>query len=195
MSWVGEHAAFVSSFLRDWRTTGSIAPSSRWLAAEMIRGAGLETAETIVEAGAGMGSLTAPILAAARPGALVMAVELNNGFAARLAEKFPGLAVVAGSVEHLPDHLAAAGRPHADCVLSSLPWASLPRDVQVALLAAIAGALRPGGTFATYTYLQALAMPGSRFFRRQLGRHFSAVSRSPVVWRNLPPAFVIRARR
>ena len=195
MSWIADHAKFAGAFVRDWRTTGSLVPSSRWLAAEIVRDAGLSAAATVVEAGAGTGSFTPFIRRAVPPGALVLAVELNPGLAARLEKNHPDVRVVAGSIEHLKDQLAAEGREAADCVVSSLPWASLAEPLQERLLTAIAGSLRFGGTFVTYAYLQAQWMTGAKTFRRMLGGHFSFVTRSRVVWRNIPPAFVYRCRR
>jgi phospholipid N-methyltransferase len=38
-------------------------------------------------------------------------------------------------------------------------------------------------------------MPAVRRFRRMLPDYFSRVTRSRHVWRNLPPAFVIRCEK
>ena len=66
----------------------------------------------------------------------------------------------------------------------------------------VAGALRelrrvlkPGGQFVTFAYLQGLLLPAGRRFRAKLKRSFSDVTKSKIVWRNLPPAFVYRCRR
>jgi phospholipid N-methyltransferase len=55
--------------------------------------------------------------------------------------------------------------------------------------------LRPGGRFATFAYVHGTPFPGGIRFRRMLRERFAKVSLSPVVWRNLPPAFVYRCEK
>ena len=59
----------------------------------------------------------------------------------------------------------------------------------------IVESLRPGGTFATFAYLHALCLPNARRFRKRLESVFTKVELSPVVWMNLPPAFVYRCTK
>ena len=73
--------------------------------------------------------------------------------------------------------------------------ASLPMAVQEKVMAAVVESLRPGGTFATFAYLHALYLPNARRFRQRLESAFANVEVSPVVWMNLPPAFVYRCTR
>jgi phosphatidylethanolamine/phosphatidyl-N-methylethanolamine N-methyltransferase len=44
----------------------------------------------------------------------------------------------------------------------------------------------------TFGYLQSLALPGARHFAGLLPTYFRKVSKSSIVWRNVPPAFVYR---
>jgi phospholipid N-methyltransferase len=80
-------------------------------------------------------------------------------------------------------------------IVSGLPWASTPFALQKRILAAIVRSLAPTGRFTTFAYLPARWMPGAIRFRRQLEASFGHVELSPVVWRNLPPAFVYRCGR
>lgn len=185
--------SFLRSFVESPFATGAIAPSSRRLAAQMVAGIGLREAETVVELGPGTGALTRAILDEIGPQTLLLAVELNPRFAAHLQATLPSrVEVVNGSGERLSEHLAAHGRTAADCIVSGLPWASFTRELQERLLAAVVGALRPGGRFTTFAYLHAVLFPTARRLRRMLGANFQKVERSNVVWRNLPPAFVYR---
>ena len=195
MTWLAEHARFVWSFLRHPRAVGALVPSSRWLAGRMTEGMGLAEAETVVEVGPGTGPFTAAVVRELRPGALFLAVELDPLLARTLAEKFPGVQVINDSAEHLLRHLSSRGRRSADTILSSLPWAAFPADLQGRLLGAIVEALRPGGRFATFAYVHAMWFPAARRFSRLLRSRFTKVARSRVVWRNLPPAIVYRGEK
>lgn len=195
MTWIRDNTRFLVSFLRHPRAVGSIVPSSRWLADRLVRDLDLGSAETVVELGPGTGACTRAILNHVGPRTLVLAVELNALFARRLADRFPAIRVVNGSAEHLADHLAAFGRASADSVVSSLPWASFPEDLQKRLMDSIVESLRPGGRFVTYAYVHATWMPGARRFRKMLESRFREVVRAAVVWRNVPPALVYRCRK
>ena len=190
-----DHLAFLAGFLRaPWRV-GAIAPSSRALAAVMTEDMGLEEARTVIELGPGTGVFTRAICERVAGEALVMAVEIDPRMVALLTPRFPRVRIVNGSAEHLDHFLADAGRKEADAILSGLPWASFPADLQSRLLAAVRSALRPGGRFATFAYIHASWLPPGRRFRTLLAESFAAVETTRVVWPNLPPAFVYRGRR
>lgn len=190
-----EHAHFLSAFLRDPFTTGAVAPSSRWLAARMVREAQLAGAQTVVELGPGTGAITRAIVRELEREALLVAVEFNPVFAAALARRFPRSRVLNASAERLPELLAEQGRSSADCILSSLPFAAFPRAQQERLLDAVARSLAPGGRFVTYAYIPAAWLVTGRSLRRLLASRFSRIQTTPVVWRNLPPAFVYRCEK
>ncbi len=67
--------------------------------------------------------------------------------------------------------------------------------MQHRILKAVLQSLAPGGQFVGFAYVHAMWLPTTLQFRRRLLRHFSRVETTPVVWRNLPPAFVYRCWR
>jgi phospholipid N-methyltransferase len=189
---VREHAAFLAAFLRSPFSVGSVAPSSRWLAERMVREAALAEARTVVELGPGTGAITHAIVRGLSANALLLAVEFDAAFAEALARGFPRVRVVNDTAERLPELLARQGRAQADCILSSLPFAAFPRAQQERLLDAALRGLAPGGRFVTYAYLPAAWLATGRSLRRLLASRFQRLDTTPVVWRNLPPAFVYR---
>lgn len=192
---MSESLSFLRQFIRRPTRVGAIAPSSRWLARRMVESGDLPSADTVVELGPGTGSFTQAILDTIAPSTTFFALEINEKFATSLSQRFADLTVFNDSAEKLPQYLADQGKTAVDCVLCGLPWASLPMEVQEGVMAAVVEALRPGGTFATFAYLHALCLPNARRFRRRLESVFSKVELSPVVWLNLPPAFVYRCTK
>ena len=87
------------------------------------------------------------------------------------------------------------GVSSVEVILSGLPWASFPKELQDRCLEAMFSVLPPGGRFATFAYLQGLMLPAGKRFRKLLDEHFSSVEISPTAWKNLPPAFVYRCVR
>lgn len=82
------------------RTWGWHRLTDEW-AARVVAGARIRPGELVLDAGAGRGALTAPLLDA---GARVIAVELHPGRAAYLRERFAGrnIVIVAGDVLTTP---------------------------------------------------------------------------------------------
>lgn len=192
---VSNCARFFTAFLRQPGSMGAVAPSSRWLAARMTEGVRLDQAKVVVEIGAGTGAFTGAIQEKLHPEAAFLVVEINPDFARYLTPRFPRARVIHGSAEHLSEFLSSHGHATADCVLSGLPWAGFSNELQQRLLSSVVGALRPGGEFATFAYNHASWLPRGRRFRRLLETRFPSVRTTPMVWRNLPPAFVYHCRK
>lgn len=190
-----EHLQFLATFARAPFKTGSVAPSSRWLAERMVQGAGLEGAHTVVELGPGTGAITRSIVRELGSETLFVAVEYDPGFAEALKRRFPRATVVNDTAERLPELLREHGRDRADCILSSLPFAAFPQGLRHRLLDAACRSLGPGGRFVTYAYVPAAWLAPGRQLRGLLASFFARVERTPIVWRNLPPAFVYRCQK
>jgi len=188
-------SSLFTRFLRHPGQVGALCPSSRTLAVEMTRNVGMETAETVVELGPGTGAITREIVSRLRESAGFFTVELDPGMAESLRSRFPRAHVVCGSASDLPDILKESRAPRADVILSGLPWAVFPTQLQDEILNGVFTGLAPGGFFATFAYIQGVVLPGGIRFRRKLEELFGEVTCSPVVWRNLPPAFVYRCRK
>ena len=158
----------------------------------MVSGVDIENASVVVEYGPGTGAFTGEILSRLKPGALFFVIEKNPVLLAEFRKRFPRVRAYLDSVENVGKLLREEGGEAVDLVICGLPWASFTEELQNRFIDATLNALREGGRFATFAYLQGLLLPSGRAFRRKLKDRFSSVSTSPVVWRNLPPAFVYR---
>lgn len=181
---------FLREFFRSPRKIGAIAPSSRVLAAEIVRLANVAQSEVIVEYGAGTGAFTEEILRQKKPDASFLAIESNPVLVKTLRERFSNLIILENSVEETPRLLRQFEFAHADSIVSGLPWSSFSEELQDRLLKATLEALRPGGMFATFAYLTGLVLPSGLSFRRKIKSLFGQVKISPAIWRNLPPAII-----
>lgn len=176
-------------------TTGAICSSSKGLSRMMTSDIGLEDAGVVVELGPGTGAITRSILPKLKDDTDFFTVELNESVIPVFKERFPDCDIYHENAAKLPEILRQRGKKCADVILSGLPWASFPESLQDELLAAILNSLSEGGSFATFAYLQGVILPTGMKFRRKLHQFFRSVELSPVVWMNLPPAFVYRCRR
>ncbi|MCI0537073.1 MAG: hypothetical protein L0Z50_17800 [Verrucomicrobiales bacterium] len=189
---VAEHIAFFQSFLREPASVGALSPSSKALARSMIEGFSLKTADTVVELGPGTGAFTAPIREQIGRRTTFLAMELDPYYVRSLKQRFPDLIVHNDSAERMIEYLALHGKRRANYIVSGLPWANLPVEMQVRILDVVLKALSPDGIFTTFAYLHARWLPKAQQFRASLENRFAHVVTSPVIWGNLPPAFVYR---
>ena len=185
----------LAQFLKKPLTTGAVCSSSRCLARMLVSGIGLEHAASAAELGPGTGAVTGAILDALPDASKFFAVELNPDIISAFQARFPTVKVYNDSAANLPDLIQRENMDALDAVISGLPWAIFPDDLQNEILNAVIRSLKSGGYFTTFAYLQGVILPSGQHFRKQLEKSFSEVEKSPIVWKNFPPAFVYRCRK
>lgn len=183
---------FLGAFVREPLQVGSIWPSSRALSKVVVDCCDYKPSDLVVELGPGTGPFTGLLLKRLNRRGRLLAVEINASNAAILRRRFAQCEVVEDSAENLSAHLNG---DRADCIVSGLAWGNMLPRTQNKIFKAILKALAPHGQFVAFAYVHAAWFPTSRRFRRRLQRHFKRVETTPVVWRNLPPAFVFRCWR
>lgn len=186
----------LREFIADPEMVGAIAESSSFLARMIVEGLDLQNAGAVLEYGPGTGAVTDFILRELNPAAKFVAIELNPEFAAHFRARHPDVTLIEDSVANARAICDHAGIEAADCIVSGLPWGGFPADLQVKFMDAMMTVLKPGGAFVTFAYVHAAGLqPRGRRFAALLPRYFTTVTKSPVVWLNVPPAFVYRCRR
>jgi phospholipid N-methyltransferase len=185
----------LKEFVKSPGSVGIIFPSSWHLAEEMLKNIGINNAKTVVEIGPGTGVFTKHIVLKISHETKFIVVELNKTFHSNLRKKFPHLKIMNDSAERLSSILASEKTGKADVIISGLPWASFTEDLQTRIINQIYECLAPGGYFATYAYIQGTILPAGIKVKKILRKKFKNVDRSPVVWKNIPPAFVYRCRK
>lgn len=185
----------LAQFLKKPMTTGAVCASSEELARMLVAGIGLDHSSYVAELGPGTGAVTGTILRSMPEKSRFFAVELNADVISAFREKFPEVTVYNESAANLPELLSRENIAALDAVISGLPWAIFPDQLQDDILSAIVKSLHPGGYFTTFAYVQGVLLPSGKRFRDRLSRIFSNVEKSPVVWKNFPPAFVYRCQK
>jgi phospholipid N-methyltransferase len=161
-----ECSAFYGEFRRQFYTTGSILPSSRFLAEALA--AGLRPRHSparILEVGPGTGSVTCAIARHMGPHDQLEAVEINERFAWLVEGRLrsdPAFAhcrqrarVIQGALQDLP------GEGTYDFIVSGLPFNNFPVPLVGTIFATYHRLLRPGGllSFFEYTMIRELKAP------------------------------------
>ncbi|MGD9722068.1 MAG: class I SAM-dependent methyltransferase [Pirellulales bacterium] len=209
-TWLLDQRVFWRQFRDHIHTTGSVLPSSRFLARALARQVGESGAPCrVLEVGPGTGAVTAQIVRSLGPHDQFDLVELNAEFVRRLRQRFENDAafrsVAARSrVLHQPVEELAAGEPY-DVIISGLPLNNFSVADVERILAALRGLARPGGTLSFFEYLairraRAIVSGAEERARLQgIGRALNELLephefRCDWVWRNVPPACVHHVR-
>ena len=143
----------------------------------------------MVELGPGTGCVTRALLQRLRPDARLVAVEINPRFVEEVRRNIDDtrLQVVQGCATDLSVILRQVGLGPVDCVVSVMPFASLPPALRAGVMDAVCSGLRPGGIFVAIQYT-ALVMP--KLLEEHIGGY--RVKRS---WLNIPPALIYTCAR
>lgn len=149
---LGERIDFLRGFIARPGEVCSVIPSSRVLERRLVRNARLRRARCVVELGPGTGGTTRAFLKAMPSSARLLAIELNETFAARLKRTIRDsrLTVVNGSAEDIERPLIEHDLPSPDAVISGIPFSTMPHGVGDRIAAAVARSLAPGGRFVAY---------------------------------------------
>ncbi|MFF2042681.1 class I SAM-dependent methyltransferase [Kitasatospora sp. NPDC058170] len=211
----GDRLVFLAEALRTFRSTGALAPSGAGLVNALVVPVTSRPDRplSVLEVGAGTGTVTRRLARVLRPGDRLHVVEANPRFVRRLREDPDlgrlgpriGLRLSACRLEELPECRPQApdgGGPlgeRYDVVVSGLPLTNFePAEVRH-VLDLYLRLLVPGGELTYFGYLGTTAartlVSGPRRGARhravvRLLRRFEAAHGlgNRTVWRNLPPA-------
>jgi phospholipid N-methyltransferase len=209
---LSDYQTFLTQFLRNYETTGSVIPSGRALGAALCRYVGSGGAQKILEAGPGTGAVTGCIIDRLRQDDELWMVELNPTFASHLRSAF----------QQKPAFRAAASRCHLiegsvgqlgplgedgqfDLIISGLPLNNFSSGDVRHILEAYARLLKPGGILSFFQYI--LIRPAKMFVSvgsersrlKDVGQVIEGVLGEREfarewVWVNVPPAWVHHIR-
>ncbi len=179
------------SFFKDFKQTGAIAPSSRFLARGMVQELNKHTGSgnpplNILEIGAGTGPMTGEIVNSIRPADRFDVIEIHRDFFEHISRKYRQENV---HIHHDDILKFDAGRSY-DFIISSLPYENMPGETGRSIWEKQLHLCKDGGYITYFKYLK----PGSfkNRYERELVDRYLAHRRT--VWLNLPPARVYTLR-
>jgi phospholipid N-methyltransferase len=179
--------SFFRESLRDLKTVGTVTRSSKALCKGVIKPIDFDSARFLVELGAGDGVITEHMLAAMHPDAKLLTFEVNPKFCKKLRElKDERLIVVEDTAEKLPIYLAENNFGEVDCVVSAIPFVSLPKSLADTIVTLCRDALRIGAPFSQIHY---------SLMRKKVYQGIFGNINVDFVPMNIPPAFVLTSRK
>ncbi len=206
MRYIQACGRFIGELRRDFRHTGAVLPSSRFLAKALVRYLRRpHPPARVLEVGAGTGAITAEILKHLRSDDQLDVCEINGRFVAFLERRFetePHFALRRGQVRLIHSAVEQlAGQGCYDHIVSGLPLNNFPASLVRQVFRVFQRLLAPDGilTFYEYVWIRQIKHPFvSPRERRRLYRVGRIVSsyvkefqfRRQNVIANIPPATV-----
>jgi len=207
---IAEHTIFWQELRRNFRHTGSVLPSGRWLSAALARYVRtIPGGKRVLEVGPGTGVVTRAIVKRMSRGDHLDLVEVNDRFVEILNARItndrrfgkPGVDV---QVFHARVEELAANEPY-DLIVSGLPLNNFDVETIETIFTAFEKLSKPGGIVSFFEYAgvrpaRALVGQGKerdrfrdihRLLRDKLRRH---EIRREWIWPNVPPAWVHHLR-
>ena len=151
----------------------------------------LSAGETTVERGPGTGSFTTQLTRVIPDPKDYRGIEREPVFVQCLKSRFPGLVFVTAGAEDVRRIYEQAGMNPVKVIISSLPFTGVKSSVHNMIIENIYPLMTPGCIFRTFQYMHTYRLPSAERFRRKMRSISSQYSRSRVVLRNFPPAYVL----
>ena len=175
--------AFISEFIKERKTVGAIAPSSKFLMRKMLNKIDFSKDLNIIELGPGTGIFTAEIQKRMSIKSNLFSFEINTAFYDQLNTKFNDkrIRIINDSAEKMKNYLSKENIQKANVVVSSLPLAVIPPKIKENILNSVLNILDENGIYIQFQYsLNAKKLLQSKF--ENIDIQFTPL--------NLPPAFV-----
>jgi phospholipid N-methyltransferase len=185
----GNKRAFLLQFLRNPLEVGSVVPSSQALTESILQSVDAPSISTYVEYGPGTGRFTEHAFEILPQIQKATLLEINPVFQDLLRRRFPNVEICTRADE---SHQMRPG--HVDLVISGLPFTNIDWETTQKTIDEAYELLRPGGSFRTFLYAHTFFLPKNNLLRAYMMGKFEEV-RVRFVVRNIPPAFVLEAKK
>lgn len=178
---IKDSALFLKHAIKSPMQVAYFMPSSPWLIEQVAKSAHLSDAKYIMELGPGTGGTTRGILKYMQEGAELISVEINQKFIDHMEKTIDDerLTISNKGAQNLVEIMTDHDWQSADVIISGIPFTTLPKGMDQAIIKSIYDALKPGGIFLAYQlrdHVSKLAEPlfGEYTFKK-------------VEYKNIPP--------
>ena len=179
--------AFIKEAIKSIKTSGTVAPSSKYLIQKMLKEVDFEKANVIVEYGSGNGNFTKEILKKLSKDSQLICFEINEKFYNHLLTfKDSRLTVLNESCENIKAVCEKMNISNIDYFVSSLPLTNIPDNITKKILAESHAQLHKNGCFLQYQY--------SLTYYKKLKKIYPNVDLDFEI-RNIPPAFIYKCKK
>ena len=186
-----ENLQFLQAFLKNPLKVGAIAPSSPELAAEMLQGIHPDDHNIVLELGVGTGAITKFLRDVIPSKESYLGLELDADLVKTLNVKYPDMNIICGNAADAYSIHAQLGLGKVRYVVCCLPFVSLPKEISEKVLLEIEKFMDEGCELRIFQYAHGYSLPPAIKLRELLKNRYGKSRRSPLVLKNMPPAFTL----
>lgn len=188
---MNENIQFLQAFLKNPLKVGAIAPSSPELAAEMLQGIFPDDDNIVLELGVGTGAITKFLQDIIPSKNAYLGIELDRDLVDNLHGKFDDMNIICGNAAEAYSIHQESGLGKVRYVVCCLPFVSLPKDISESVLIEIQKFMDEGCELRIFQYAHGYYLPPAIRLREFLKKRYGKSKRSPLVLKNVPPAFTL----
>ena len=174
-----DSALFLKHAIKSPMQVAYFMPSSPWLIEQVAKCAHLHDAKHIMELGPGTGGTTKGILKYMQDDASLISVEINQKFIDHMEKTIDDkrLSISNKGAQNLTEIMQDHDWDSADVIISGIPFSTLPKGMDRAIMQSIYDSLNPGGIFLAYQlrdHVSKLAVPffGDHTFKKVEFKNF-----------------------
>ena len=186
-----EKLQFLHAFLKNPLKVGAIAPSSPELAAEMLHGIEPDDNNIVLELGVGTGAITKFLLDTIPSRDSYLGIELDADLVSTLKKNYPDMNIICGNAADAFAIHGRSGLGKVRYVICCLPFVSLPKETSENVLAEIQKFMDEGCELRIFQYAHGYFLPPAIKLREFLKNRYGKSTRSPLILKNVPPAFTL----
>ena len=188
---MNENLQFLQAFLKNPLKVGAIAPSSPELAAEMLQGIAPDEDNIVLELGVGTGAITKFLQDVIPNKNAYLGIELDRDLVDNLHGKFQDMNIICGNAAEAYSIHKESGLGKVRYVVCYLPFVSLPKEISESVLVEIEKFMNEGCELRIFQYAHGYFLPPAIKLREFLKNRYGKSKRSPLILKNVPPAFTL----
>ena len=188
---MNENIEFLQAFLKNPAKVGSIRPSSPELAQKMIEGIAPNRQNAVLELGVGTGAITKFLQDIVPDDLSYLGIELDRDLVRLLKRNFPGMPIVRGNASDAWSIHQRSDTGKVSYIICCLPFVSLPNEVGELILREVERFMERGCTFRTFQYAHGFYFPSAIKLREFMRERYGRSKKSPLVVKNVPPAYTL----
>ena len=188
---MNENLQFLQAFLKNPLKVGAIAPSSPELAAKMLDGIMPNEDNIVLELGVGTGAITKFLQEVIPNRNAYLGIELDRDLVDNLHGKFQDMNIICGNAAEAYSIHRESGLGKVRYVVCCLPFVSLPKEISESVLLEIEKFMDEGCELRIFQYAHGYFLPPAIKLREFLKNRYGKSKRSPLVLKNVPPAFTL----
>lgn len=188
---MNENIQFFQAFLKNPAKVGSITPSSPELAQKMIEGIEPTADNIVLELGVGTGAITRALREKVADGNSYLGIEIDQKLVNSLQNNFSDLRFICGNACEITSIHERSGLGKIGAIICCLPFVSLPNDVGETIMKEIDKIMQQGCMLRTFQYAHGYYMPSAIKLREFMRLRYGKSKRSPLIVKNVPPAYTL----